>query len=115
MLAGLGVAVDGLSRFHSREASVAGADVLLWHTLGSGDETYDPGGALDQASRLWEGLVAAGAVHVGHQAWEAHRVARGVPVFGAEFGEETNPLESRLKGAISFNKICYIGRRWWPD
>jgi folate-binding protein YgfZ len=110
LLASLGIAADGLPRFHSREASVAGADGLLWHTLGSGDETYELVAPLDQASRLWDGLAAAGAVPAGHQAWEAHRVARGVPVFGAEFGEETNPLESRLKGAISFNKICYIGQ-----
>ena len=110
LLADLGVVVHDLPRFHSREASVAGVDVLLWHTLGSGDETYDLVAPLDQASRLWHDLAAGGAVPVGDQAWEAHRIARGVPVFGAEFGEETNPLESRLGGAISFNKICYIGQ-----
>ena len=29
---------------------------------------------------------------------------------GAEFGDQTNPLESRLKGSISYNKGCYIGQ-----
>ncbi len=110
LLESVGAPVGGLPRFHSREVVAAGVEALVWHTLGAGAETYELLAPRTEASRLWDGLRAAGAIPVGQEAWEACRVARGVPVYGAEFGEDTNPLESGLKGAISFNKGCYVGQ-----
>ena len=85
-------------------------EVLVLHTLSSGGESYDLLLPKEEAARLRSAVLASGAVAVGGEAWEAFRVARGVPVYGAEFGPATNPLESRLKWAISFNKGCYVGQ-----
>ena len=38
------------------------------------------------------------------------RVGAGAPVFGAELGEEVNPLEAGLWEAVSFTKGCYVGQ-----
>jgi folate-binding protein YgfZ len=59
---------------------------------------------------VWEALTGEGATPVPYDVWEFHRIANGFPVYGAEFGVQTNPLESRLQGSISYNKGCYIGQ-----
>ena len=110
LLDGLGVDVSGLPTFHSCTYALANADVLVWHTLSAGTPTYEIIVLVAAAARVWEVLTQAGAVPTGHQAWEAYRVQHGMPVHAAEFGDDTNPLESRLKGAISFDKGCYIGQ-----
>lgn len=43
-------------------------------------------------------------------AYRALRIEAGVPEFGAEISEESNPLEVGLESAISFAKGCYIGQ-----
>jgi folate-binding protein YgfZ len=93
-----------------RDAVVGEAGVVLWHTLSSGTESYEVIVQQEQAPIVWRSLLAAGAVPAGQTAWEAFRTANGAPAYGAEYGEETNPLESRLRGAISFDKGCYIGQ-----
>jgi folate-binding protein YgfZ len=110
LLEGLGVDVSGLPTFHSRAYALSNADVLVWHTLSVGTPTYEIIVPVAAATGVWEALTQAGAVPTGYQAREAYRVQHGMPVHAAEFGDDTNPLESRLKGAISFNKGCYIGQ-----
>jgi folate-binding protein YgfZ len=49
---------------------------------------------------------------VGNEAgWEALRLERAVPRFGADFGDDTYPQEATLeKTAVSFDKGCYLGQ-----
>jgi folate-binding protein YgfZ len=43
--------------------------------------------------------------------WEALRLERAVPRFGADFDEKTYPQEASLeKTAVSFDKGCYLGQ-----
>jgi folate-binding protein YgfZ len=43
--------------------------------------------------------------------WEALRLERGVPRFGADFGADTYPQEAGLeRTAVSFDKGCYLGQ-----
>jgi folate-binding protein YgfZ len=44
------------------------------------------------------------------QAYEILRVEAGIPLYGHEFSEESNPLEVGLQVAISYQKGCYIGQ-----
>ena len=92
------------------QVTIAGAGVVLWRTMTGGAEGFEviverAGGAAVRAA-----LAAAGATLVSAGAWEAFRIANGAPAYGAEFGEATNPLESRLRGAISEDKGCYTGQ-----
>lgn len=43
--------------------------------------------------------------------WEALRLERGIPAFGADFDASTYPQEAGLeKRAVSFDKGCYLGQ-----
>jgi folate-binding protein YgfZ len=62
-------------------------------------------GAVEKAT-----LEAGGAVG-DDAAWNALRLGRGVPRFGADFDKTTYPQEAGLeKIAVSFNKGCYLGQ-----
>jgi tRNA-modifying protein YgfZ len=65
----------------------------------------------DDAERLREALLGAGAVEVSAEAVEILRIEAGVPRFGAEMGTETMPAEAGIvEEAVSFTKGCYIGQ-----
>ena len=60
--------------------------------------------------RLWEALVAAGAMPVGSDALELYRIARGVPRFGLDLRSRDLPQETEQGHALNFSKGCYIGQ-----
>jgi folate-binding protein YgfZ len=65
----------------------------------------------EEADRLREGLLAAGAVEVDEQAAEIVRIESGRPRFGAEMSTETMPAAAGIvEAAVSFTKGCYIGQ-----
>jgi folate-binding protein YgfZ len=60
---------------------------------------------------LEEATQRAGGAVGDDAAWEALRLERGVPRFGADFDKTTYPQEALLeKTAVSFNKGCYLGQ-----
>lgn len=67
---------------------------------------------LDGAERsLAEQARDRGGNRVDDAAWDAERVARGLPRFGRDFGGATYPQEAGLKRrAVSFQKGCYLGQ-----
>jgi folate-binding protein YgfZ len=60
--------------------------------------------------RVWDALVAAGAIPCGTAALEARRVECGVPRVGLDMGEKTLALEVPVEAAISVTKGCYLGQ-----
>jgi folate-binding protein YgfZ len=76
---------------------------------------FDILAATDQVKALKKKLVraakSAGGCECGWTAFEMARIEAGIPRFGADMDETTNPLEAGLDArAISFNKGCYIGQ-----
>ena len=71
-------------------------DLLLWDN--------------SAAPAVWETLTAAGFIPMGPNAWDALLVSKGIPRSGRELGDDFNPLEAGLIGAIDFAKGCYIGQ-----
>ncbi len=71
---------------------------------------YDVLTSTEDAASARAALLDAGAVEAGAETFEAHRIAQGVPAWGAEFGMFNNPLEARLLGSISDDKGCYTGQ-----
>jgi folate-binding protein YgfZ len=68
------------------------------------------GPAPDGDSEL-TGWLPAGAVLVGAEAWEAARIAAGIPAVGAEVTGATIPAEVGLvERTVSFTKGCYTGQ-----
>ena len=62
------------------------------------------------APAVWETLTAAGFIPMGQDARDALLVSKGIPRYGRELGDDFNPLEAGLIGAIDFAKGCYIGQ-----
>jgi len=60
--------------------------------------------------KTWSGLIAAGAIPVGSEALEMHRIAGGVPLYGVDIRERDLPQETEQARALNFNKGCYIGQ-----
>jgi tRNA-modifying protein YgfZ len=88
-------------------AAVAGVACLLAGTC----DGIDLLAAAEDAERLREALLGAGAVEVTPEAAEILRIEAGVPRFGAEMGAETMPAEAGIvESAVSFTKGCYIGQ-----
>lgn len=56
-------------------------------------------------------LLDAGAVRVDEEAIAQVRIEAGIPLFGADMGEATIPIEAGLEArAINYDKGCYIGQ-----
>ena len=102
--------VSELSAYHCVEATIAGVEVIVYRG-GVGMEgalnVIAPSGGVKAVSSA---LGGAGAAEMGGEAYEVFRVGAGMPVFGAELGEEVNPLEAGLWEAVSFTKGCYVGQ-----
>ena len=84
--------------------AVAGVECLIAGTR----EGLDLICPADEAERLREALLAAGAVAVSAAAAEILRIEAGIPRFGAEMGTATMPAEAGIvEDAVSFTKGCY--------
>ncbi|MGA2346361.1 MAG: glycine cleavage T C-terminal barrel domain-containing protein [Candidatus Sulfotelmatobacter sp.] len=66
--------------------------------------------APDSVSRLWDALLAAGALPVGSEALELHRIVSGIPRYGVDIRERDLPQETEQARALNFNKGCYVGQ-----
>jgi folate-binding protein YgfZ len=68
-------------------------------------------GPAEALGGVWDALVEAGAAPVGTGAFEAARVAAGVPRQGVDTNERTIPQEAFLeRDAVSFTKGCFLGQ-----
>lgn len=103
-LAGAGLAIRALSGAEELLLSIDGPcarNLALWVPAER---------AAGWRARLLERGAAAGLREVGPEAYEAVRVESGHPAWGAELGDEVNPLEAGLASSIHWNKGCYIGQ-----
>ncbi len=67
--------------------------------------------AAQDAQRVAQALLAAGAQPVSEQAAEILRIEAGRPRFGIDIGQDVIPQEAGLnERAVSFTKGCYVGQ-----
>jgi folate-binding protein YgfZ len=60
---------------------------------------------------LANALAEPGVELVDDAAWEARRIAWGLPRFGVDYNDQTLPQEASLERvAVSFTKGCYLGQ-----
>jgi folate-binding protein YgfZ len=97
---------------YARARIVGGEDVrILRRDLGTqpGFEWLVPRENEPQLLELVDGVERV--TPVDDEAWDALRIAEGVPSFGAELTADVMPLEARLDDvAISWTKGCYPGQ-----
>ncbi len=104
-----GVPVPGAQHHH---VPWPGSDLRLvradWPGGWPGIDVVGPVEALGGAA---DALVGAGATTAGPDAYEAARVAAGVPRQGVDIDERTIPQEAFLElDAVSFTKGCFLGQ-----
>ena len=73
-------------------------------------QTYEIWLAPENAAKLWNAILAAGAKPVGTDALEIFRVAAGVPRYGQDIRERDLPQETGQAQALHFTKGCYVGQ-----
>jgi len=106
------------SEFGHQRGEYAGLPLHIVRVSSTGEEGYELWVPLDDDTRkakaLWETLLASApglaALPSGTEALEMLRIEAGIPRYGADFAEDTLPLEAGLLNAISFAKGCYPGQ-----
>lgn len=107
-LAGGAVGAAGLPVPALDEVGLQGGAVVIASAFGA-HPVYDVILPLADAEPAASAL-RANAEEADAPAFDAYRIAQGVPAYGAEFGAFNNPLEARLLGSISDDKGCYTGQ-----
>ena len=102
-LGAAGLPVPALNEVGFQDGAVVVASAFGAHPV------YDVILPLTDAGHMAAAL-RANAAEADAAAFDAYRIAQGVPAYGAEFGEFNNPLEARLLGSISDDKGCYTGQ-----
>jgi folate-binding protein YgfZ len=87
-----------------------GLGVSVVRGLGEFGESYEIWIHPDNAAKLWDALVSAGAAPVGYEALEWLRMLNGVPRFGIDMTERYLPQETGQDRALHFAKGCYLGQ-----
>lgn len=102
--------VAGMALHQHAQATVRGREVTLARAALPAGGGYVVLCGSDALAAVRDALLTGGAMEIGAAAYEALRIEAGIPAFGAELGEEHNPLEAGLESCISFSKGCYIGQ-----
>ena len=97
-------------RIGHRDAKIGAYGVTLLALSSFGIPGYELFVESPAAAAVWEVLVAEGARPFGEAAFELAHISAGVPRYGVDMTEDTNPLEANLERAISYQKGCYVGQ-----
>lgn len=103
-----------LPRFTVAEGEVAGRRALVAHTGYTGEDGWELYCAANDAVRLWNALLEAGApdgiAPAGLGARDTLRLEAALPLYGHELGLDTTPFEARLAWVVRLDKGDFVGR-----
>ena len=115
--------IDDLKYFRVITSKIAGADVEISRTGYTGDLGYEVWMSRDDATKVWDAIVAAGVPYglkaTGLLALDVARVEAGLLLIDVDFfsakkamtpAQLYTPLEMGLKRLVDFNKERFIGR-----
>jgi aminomethyltransferase len=89
---------------------LAGVDCLVSRTGYTGEDGFELYCEPEGAPRLWDALVALGAVPCGLGARDTLRLEAAMPLYGHEMDESVSPLETGLNWAVKAETHGFIGR-----
>jgi aminomethyltransferase len=108
-----GADVSALNYYTFREARPNGGAGMISRTGYTGEDGFEIYLPAADAPACWEALMKAGAgrglLPIGLGARDTLRLEAGMPLYGHELDEQTNPLEAGLDWAVKFTKD-FIGR-----
>ncbi|HEX5322805.1 MAG TPA: glycine cleavage system aminomethyltransferase GcvT, partial [Capsulimonadaceae bacterium] len=102
--------VDGLKRFHFKNARIAGVECVASRTGYTGDDGFELFCAWDDAPKLWDTLHNAGAVPCSLSARDVLRIEAAYPLYGHELTETSSAIVGGVQWAIKSVKPDFIGR-----
>ena len=89
---------------------VAGRTALVARTGYTGEDGFEVLVQAGDAAHVWDTLLASDAVPCGLGARDTLRTEAGMPLYGHELDETTNPYEARLGWAVDLDKGQFVGR-----
>ncbi|MCZ6691614.1 MAG: aminomethyltransferase family protein [Planctomycetota bacterium] len=93
------------------ETDIEGVPCQVLRSSLTGEEGFDIFIPTKGSQTVWEAIDAGGGLTpVGRTTLEVCRVEAGIPFYGADFGEETIPLEARLEEWLCLEKGCFPGQ-----
>jgi aminomethyltransferase len=106
--------LDTLGYYTVAPATVAGRELLLARTGYTGEDGFELMVASDEATGLWEELLAQHAPvppsPAGLGARDTLRLEAGMALYGHELTEDISPLEAGLGRVVKLDKGDFVGR-----
>src|SRR5664279_58799 len=109
------VDLSTIKYYSGTETRACGVPAILARTGYTGEDGFELFVAWDDAVRVWDTLLEAGAsrglVPAGLGARDTLRLEAGMPLYGQELNRETTPFEAGLGRLVSFTKPGdFVGR-----
>lgn len=101
--------LTSLTYFRTLNTSIQGVDILVSRTGYTGEVGFELYFEASHAQTIWTLLTDAGAVPVGLGARDTLRLEMGLPLYGHELSETTNPLSTGYTRSIDLSKE-FIGK-----
>jgi aminomethyltransferase len=108
------VDLSQIKRFTHVRSKVGASDATITRTGYTGEDGFEiilyDSGIRDSsvAASVW-GDLATRAAPCGLGARDSLRIEAGLPLYGSDIGDETNPIEAELAWVISKGKTGYVG------
>lgn len=101
--------LSALKYYQACEAKVGDAHCVASRTGYTGEDGVELICSAEEATPLWEKLIAAGAKACGLAARDTLRLEAGMPLYGHEMTEEINPAQVGLGFAINTKERSFVG------
>ncbi len=96
--------VWAIGRFGHTEGKVGGVTATISRTGYTGEDGFELIVPAEKATDLWRKLIEAGATPCGLGARDTLRLEAGLPLYGHEIDETTNPIEAGLDRFVKLSK-----------
>ena len=105
-----GTRLTEVERFGLGEGECAGAPITAARTGYTGEDGFELFVAANQARKVWDRLVDAGANPTGLGARDTLRLEARLYLYGNDIDESTNPYEAGLGWVVKLDKGDFVGR-----
>lgn len=104
--------LDSLKYYRAASGTLFGVEVLVARTGYTGEVGYEVFPPADQALTIWRSVLQDGRIApIGLGARDTLRLEAGMPLYGNDIDEQTNPLEAGLEFAVKLEKeAAFVGR-----
>lgn len=96
--------------FHFKNATLNGVNCIVSRTGYTGENGFEIYGPWNEGGKLWDALVAAGAVPCGLGCRDTLRLEAALMLYGNDITAETTPLEAGIDIFVKLESGNFIGR-----